>query len=172
MNPHFIPIEILDLNKAVVRRVSVDNEIRNQVTGDQSTFVSNGTITNSVDPDRPFGAPVIDGCLQHDYFAWNATEKFNYTLSFSNSSASATFHLATTKGTVALRFSGNRVDGYYDDYYYVYLNPGNFTIALNTSDLRMPVFQWSNDTEISRATASKTSGYYYAESSFEPDKDF
>jgi hypothetical protein len=91
------------------------------------------------------------------HFTWNATEAFNYTLTFSNSTASAPFYLSTTKGAVTIEFSGHRVDYYSDDTYYVYDNPGNFTIALNTSDPRKPAFQWLNGAEISRVTASKSS---------------
>ena len=89
----------------------------------------------------------------------NATEKFNYTLSFSNSSASAVLFLDSPRGMVRMDFNGSRVDDYRSFQLFAFKQDPDPTIALDNSDESEPRFMWSNGTRIerdSRRGGSKT----------------
>ncbi|KAL8684887.1 MAG: hypothetical protein Q9218_008085, partial [Villophora microphyllina] len=154
VNPYFVGAQPLDLSKASTERMQIGNETGYRVQGDEKTWVSNGTS----EPSFHFGeahtlysnAPATTCLKQPDKFVWNVTTPFNYTLSFSNTSASATLILVSPRGTVRMQINGTRVDDYHHFQRYAYKQNINPTIALDISDPEGPGFVWSNGTKIER----------------------
>ena len=81
----------------------------------------------------------------------NSTVKFNYTVQFSNNTASAEVSFQRAAETVAIQFNGSRVDDYgYGSIYYD-RNGKQRSANLDTSDPKVPNYVWSNGDKVIRA---------------------
>lgn len=70
---YYVPLPIIDLNKATISKINSGGKEGYSVAGDQSTFVSNGTVKYSFDFQRP-GNYSEDGCLEYSLpFEWSVT---------------------------------------------------------------------------------------------------
>ena len=85
----------------------------------------------------------------------NSKQNFNYTVSFSNSTASAVFFLQTALGILEMQFNGSRVD-YYGVASLYYDKDGHpRSLNLDTSDPDMPNYVWNTSEKVVRAELGK-----------------
>lgn len=85
----------------------------------------------------------------------NSEQKFNYTVSFSNDTASAAFFLQTPLGILEMQFNGTRVD-YYGVASLYYDKDGHpRSINLDTSDPNMPNYVWNTSEKVVRSDLGK-----------------
>lgn len=83
------------------------------LSGDESSFASNGTVEwnrFSLEPPSNYTACTADGFTRYPPFAWNATTPFGYAVNFTNATASMELALTAPMGSVVLSFEGARVD--------------------------------------------------------------
>jgi hypothetical protein len=75
---YYVVAEMLDLGmgtgqrKAAVERVQVGSAMGYKVSGDQMSFISNGTIKNLVDVARPYNLTAPWPCMYEERYIWYA----------------------------------------------------------------------------------------------------
>jgi hypothetical protein len=67
---YFVVAEMVNLKDANVARVSEGMGVGYSVTGDEKTWVSNGTIKNSVDVAMPLNYTWEAGCMYELHYEW------------------------------------------------------------------------------------------------------
>lgn len=79
---YYVAAEMLDLgigtgqSQAVVQRVQVDGTTGYKVSGDQTSFISNGTIENHVNVARPLHQSNMPGCMEMEQYIWYVTVRW------------------------------------------------------------------------------------------------
>ncbi|KAF8060246.1 hypothetical protein FPV67DRAFT_1453361 [Lyophyllum atratum] len=144
---YFLPVEMVNLKDAKVERVTVGAETGYRVRGDEKTWVGNGTVNDDLEVTIPLmlqsrmsvrAAYIIRG----NALLRNSSIPFTYDMTFSNTTASATFFLNAPYGALTLQFSGDRAD--------IRPHKSPFpAIGLDTSDPSKPSFTYSNGTAFS-----------------------
>ena len=81
----------------------------------------------------------------------NSTVKFNYTVQFSNYTASAEVSFERAAENVVIKFNGSRVDDYGYGSIYFDRNGKKRSANLDTSDPNVPNYVWSNGDKVIRA---------------------
>ncbi|GLB33159.1 hypothetical protein LshimejAT787_0100440 [Lyophyllum shimeji] len=138
----FLPVEMVNLTDTKVERVSVGAETGYRVRGDEKTWVGDGTVINDLEVRIPGEDTWQEGCMGSLHYTWNSSIPFTYDMTFSNTTASATFFLNAPYGALTLQFSGDRADS----------RPHKWpfpAIGLNTSNPTKPTFTYSNGTAFS-----------------------
>ena len=167
--------DALDLTRANMTRENVGSEVGYRLTGDQKSYVDN--FFNPDLDFRPHGSSSSGkACTYNSTFAWyfirlkpqhcqarerflvglltfvcahrSTSTPFNYTVFFSNVSASATFYLENSKGAITLQFNGSRADHHNDQDALYQTRHRSATIELNATDSSNPGFEWSNGDHI------------------------
>ncbi|KAE9374016.1 hypothetical protein N431DRAFT_454827 [Stipitochalara longipes BDJ] len=136
-------IEYLNLNHATVTPIQQAGLPGYSVTGDQSTFVNQST---------------------ENGFTFQEPVNYTTSLNFTNQTSMAFFTITAPYGIINMSFTGTRLDDLKNphDQNNPYVN-GNFSsIALNTSNPKIPGFMFANGTKIEFSNA--TSGNWDAKS--------
>lgn len=136
---HYEPEILMNLKSdggVKVKKTKVGEEDGYEVNGDEKTYLKNETQMATVN-----GVDVVSGCFKAGVswrnWIWNETTSWTYTITFSNSSATASIKSTVGGSTMELTYSGDRIT-----------NTSYPNIELVMTDDSKPQFRYSNDSEI------------------------